>query len=121
MGIKLAFVIFLTFIPVQHIIDDGQQPVIPSVKHDAGQFLFAQFSPLLVKTPQTVLGNPKCAFSHQADLDQRVRIIDGGIRISDNAMGTDKSIHETFPSIVRRLFINLDFLSFAKSHNILQI
>jgi hypothetical protein len=46
MGVKLAFIIFLTFIPVQHIIDDGQQTVIPSVKHDAGQFEHDRFLPL---------------------------------------------------------------------------
>jgi hypothetical protein len=119
MGVKLAFIIFLKFMPVQHVIDDGQQTMIPSVKHDAGQFAHDQFpflkkgimkynvdrSPFTVNicylnTSQTVLGKSKCAFPNQADLNQGIGIINGGIGIGNNAMSSDISIHKTFPSII---------------------
>ncbi len=68
-----------------------------------------------------VLGKPVRPFAFQAHFHQRIRIVDGRIRIGDDAVKTDEPIHVGLPALVVAAFKHFNFLAFSKNHDILHI
>ena len=56
------------------------------------------------------------AFAFQADFDQGIRIVDGGIRICYDAVLSDVFFHVAFPALIIRLLKYFDFLAPTENH-----
>ena len=66
---------------------------------------------------EAVLGKTVRPLSVKAHFHQRIRIIDRGVRIGDNAVQTNILVHIILPGLIIRFSENLNLLSPSKGHS----
>jgi hypothetical protein len=70
----------------------------------------------VIQSLETILGKAVRPFTHQAYRHQGIRVVDGGIRISYNAMQSDEFIHVAFPALIFRSLEYFYLLAVTKNH-----